>query len=59
MDTNGAGDMFAGGFLFGVAHGYSGVQAATLANYGSSRVVSRFGPRLEESLAGQIETILS
>lgn len=47
LDTNGAGDMFAGAFLFGITHGHSYAEAGKLASLASSRVVAQFGPRLE------------
>jgi sugar/nucleoside kinase (ribokinase family) len=47
LDTNGAGDMFSGSFLFGITHGHSYAEAGKLASLASSRVVSQFGPRLE------------
>jgi sugar/nucleoside kinase (ribokinase family) len=46
VDTNGAGDMFAGAFLYGVTHGQSHAQAATLANRAAAAVVSQHGNRL-------------
>lgn len=59
VDTNGAGDTFAGAFLFGVTNGLDAVQSAKLANYASMRVVAQYGPRLEESLEDEIERILA
>ena len=47
VDTNGAGDMFAGAFLYGLTHGHSHAQAGKIASMASSQVVSKFGPRLE------------
>ena len=47
LDTNGAGDMFAGAFLFGITHGRSYAEAGKLASLASSRVVTQFGPRLD------------
>ena len=47
VDTNGAGDMFAGAFLFGITHGHSMAQAGKLASLASSRVVTQWGPRLD------------
>lgn len=47
IDTNGAGDMFSGAFLYGITHGHSYAEAGKLASLASSRVVSQFGPRLE------------
>lgn len=46
IDTNGAGDMFAGAFLFAVTHGHSHAQAALLANQAAGQVVSQYGNRL-------------
>ena len=47
IDTNGAGDMFAGAFLYAITSGRDYDWAAKLANYCASRVVTKFGPRLE------------
>jgi fructokinase len=46
IDTNGAGDSFAGAFLYGITHGMSYPQAGELASRISAKVVSQFGPRL-------------
>ena len=46
IDTNGAGDSFAGAFLYGITHGMSYPQAGELASRVSAKVVSQFGPRL-------------
>jgi sugar/nucleoside kinase (ribokinase family) len=47
VDSNGAGDLFAGAFLYGITNGHSYADAGKLASLASSRVVSKFGPRLE------------
>jgi sugar/nucleoside kinase (ribokinase family) len=47
IDTNGAGDMFAGAFLFAVTQGYTHAQAARLANDCAGRVVAQYGNRLK------------
>ena len=47
VDTNGAGDLFAGAFLYGITNGKSYADAGKLASLASSKVVSQFGPRLE------------
>ncbi len=47
IDTNGAGDMFAGAFLYAITSGKSYDWAAKLANDCASRVVAKFGPRLD------------
>ncbi|MBL7858497.1 MAG: adenosine kinase [Cyclobacteriaceae bacterium] len=54
LDTNGAGDMFAGAFLYGITHGHSYAEAGKLASLASSRVVSQFGPRLEPVQAKKV-----
>ena len=53
VDTNGAGDMFAGAFLYGITHGYDPKTSARLACATASHLVSQYGPRLskEEVLA--------
>ena len=45
VDTNGAGDMFAGAFLYGVSSGKDFATAGKLASLAASRTVSNFGPR--------------
>lgn len=56
IDTNGAGDMFAGAFLYGITHGLSFEQAGALASRSSAQVVSQFGPRLRPE---QHQTLLT
>jgi len=46
VDTTGAGDLFAGSFLYGITNGMSYREAGELASLAASKVVSRFGPRL-------------
>ena len=46
VDTNGAGDMFAGAFLYAITHGHGFAEAGKLASRASAEVVSSFGPRL-------------
>jgi len=46
VDTNGAGDLFAGGVLYGLTHGMTFADAATLACRLSSQLVTQFGARL-------------
>lgn len=47
VDTNGAGDMFAGAFLYGLTHGLGYAGSGKLASLASSKVVSQYGPRLK------------
>ncbi len=46
IDSNGAGDMFAGAFMYAITHGHSYAEAGKLASLASSKVVEQFGPRL-------------
>jgi sugar/nucleoside kinase (ribokinase family) len=60
VDSNGAGDSFAGAYLYAVTNGYETARAAKLATYVSSRVVAKYGPRFEDKLdTGKIERIMS
>ena len=54
IDTNGAGDMFAGTFLYGVTRGWSAQHAAALANRCASAVVSQHGNRLAQAQMQQL-----
>src|SRR5690606_6323151 len=47
VDSNAAGDMFAGAFLYAVSTGRDFETAGRLASRASAAVVSHFGPRLE------------
>jgi sugar/nucleoside kinase (ribokinase family) len=46
LDTNGAGDMFAGAFLYAVTQGHGHTDAARLANQAAGQVVAQYGNRL-------------
>ena len=48
IDSNGAGDMFAGAFLYAVTHGHSTAKAAALGNLAAAKVVSQYGCRLSQ-----------
>ncbi len=50
VDTTGAGDAFAGGFLYGLTNGRSFAESGRLASRAAGEVVSRFGPRLEAGM---------
>ncbi|PSO55537.1 MAG: adenosine kinase [Cyanobacteria bacterium QH_9_48_43] len=47
IDTVGAGDMFAGAFLYGITHGMSFSEAGKLASQACARLITNFGARLE------------
>ena len=46
VDTNGAGDMYAGSFMHAYLNGLDLSECAKFSNYASSKVVETFGPRL-------------
>ena len=48
VDTNGAGDMFAGSFMYALLQNQDLKSCADFANYGASKVVETFGPRLTQ-----------
>ena len=48
VDTVGAGDTYAGAFLYGITNGLSLKKSGELASLLSSKVVSKIGPRLEK-----------
>ena len=54
VDTNGAGDAFAAGVLFGLTHGYSTQKAAKWGNYVASKIVLETGARLSFSLKDKV-----
>ena len=54
LDTNGAGDMFAGAFLYAATQGHTHAQAAWLANQAAGQVVSQYGNRLAQQAVAQI-----
>ena len=56
IDSTGAGDMFAGAFLYGITNGHTFEDAGKLASAASAQVVSQYGPRLR---AEQHQEILS
>ncbi|CAF2566182.1 unnamed protein product [Rotaria sp. Silwood2] len=54
VDTNGAGDMFAGAFLFAITQGKDFLTAGKLANFAAAAVVSNYGSRLTATKQQQI-----
>ena len=51
VDTTGAGDLFAAGFLFGLARGLGDEKAARLGALAAAEVISHLGARPEASLS--------
>ncbi len=54
VDANGAGDMFAGAFLYAHTHGQSAEQAARLGNRCAAVVVAQYGNRLTRARMQQL-----
>ena len=48
LDTNGAGDLFAGAFLYGITEGHDYDTAGRLASAACAELIQAFGPRLSE-----------
>ncbi len=51
VDTTGAGDLYAAGFLFGLTHGLDPVACARLGGLAAAEVISHLGARPQVSLA--------
>jgi len=51
LDTNGAGDIYAGASLWGWQQGMSAQDAASFANYCAAHLVGRYGARLADAAA--------
>ena len=49
IDTTGAGDMYAGGCLYGWTQGMTPEQSASLGNYAAARLVAAYGARMRSS----------
>jgi len=56
IDTNGAGDLFAGAVLYGINNGLTYAQAAKLGCRASSQLVTQFGARLAKEQAAEIKS---
>jgi sugar/nucleoside kinase (ribokinase family) len=59
VDTTGAGDLFASGFLYGFTHGYDLGTSARLGALASGEVISHLGARPEVSLADLAADLLA
>jgi len=51
VDTTGAGDLYASGFLFGVTHGHDLATCGRLGSLCAAEAISHFGARPEQNLA--------
>lgn len=59
VDTTGAGDLYAAGFLFGFTHGYDLGSCARLGSVAAAEVISHLGARPESSLAALAADVLA
>ena len=48
VDTTGAGDIYASGFLYGYTHGYDALRSGNLASYLSARLIGYVGAKLPD-----------
>jgi sugar/nucleoside kinase (ribokinase family) len=55
VDTTGAGDLYAAGFLFGLTHGYDLARCGRIGAIAAAEVISHFGARPERPLRELIE----
>lgn len=58
VDTNGAGDMFAGAFLYAITQGMDNAQAGKLASLAAARIVTVFGARLSKQAHQEILAVI-
>ncbi|GAB4146489.1 MAG: adenosine kinase [Sphingomonadales bacterium] len=58
VDTTGAGDLFAAGFLYGLTHGHTPYDCGRIGAVAAAEVISHFGPRPERDLAILIKDAL-
>jgi sugar/nucleoside kinase (ribokinase family) len=59
VDSTGAGDQFAAGFLYGLTHGHDLTTCGQLGALAAAEVISHFGPRPEQPLAQLAKHILA
>ena len=58
VDATGAGDMFAGAFLYGVIHRHHPEHAGRLASYAAAQVVAQYGARLKTNHISVRDSVL-
>ena len=55
LDTTGAGDSYASGFLYGITHGFDFPRSARLGSMVASKVISQYGARLGDNIVELVE----
>jgi len=58
VDTTGAGDLFAAGFIYGLSRGYTAERCALCGTVPSARVVERVGTELPPDVWREINELL-
>lgn len=58
VDTTGAGDMYAAGFLYGITHGFTPDTAGSFGSAAAARVVSQMGARLNHEHIEHIHSVI-
>ena len=59
VDTTGAGDLFAAGFLYGLTHGLEPVSCARLGGACAAEVISHLGARPQSDISGLVTSSIS
>ena len=59
VDTTGAGDLYAAGFLYGLTHGHDLATCGRLGSLGAAEVISHLGARPEASLSDSVRRLLA
>jgi sugar/nucleoside kinase (ribokinase family) len=59
VDTTGAGDLYAAGFLHGLTHGHDLATCGALGSLAAAEVIGHLGPRPETDLAELAAPLLS
>jgi sugar/nucleoside kinase (ribokinase family) len=58
IDTTGAGDQYAAGFLYGLTHGHDLATCGRLGSLAAAEVISHFGARPAVSLAQLAQSVI-
>jgi sugar/nucleoside kinase (ribokinase family) len=58
LDTTGAGDLYASGFLYGLTHDFDLHQAGTLGSLCAAEVIAQIGPRPQSSIRPLVDKAL-
>ena len=58
IDTTGAGDLYAAGFLYGLSRNYPLEKCGKLGSFLAAKVVTQVGARLEMDVKEEIKNIL-